>query len=33
MTAYVYFDSRVHAELERRDAPGELPAEIELSGG
>ena len=33
ITAYVYFDSRVHAELEPRDAPGELPAEIELSGG
>jgi hypothetical protein len=33
ITAYVYFDSRVHAELEPRDAPGELPAEIELSSG
>jgi hypothetical protein len=33
MTAYVYFDSRVRAELEPRDAPGEVPAEIELSSG
>ena len=30
-TAYVYFDARARAELERRDAPAELPAEIELS--
>jgi hypothetical protein len=31
MTAYVYFDSRVEAELEPRDDRRELPAEIELS--
>jgi hypothetical protein len=33
MTSYVYFDSRVRAELEPSDAPDELPAEIELSSG
>jgi hypothetical protein len=30
-TAYVYFDARARVELERRDEPAELPAEIELS--
>jgi hypothetical protein len=33
VTTYVYLDSRVRAELEPRDATGELPAEIELSSG
>jgi hypothetical protein len=28
---YVYFDLRTRAELEPREAPAELPAEIELS--
>jgi hypothetical protein len=32
-TAYVYLDARAHVELERRDEPTELPAEIELSTG
>jgi hypothetical protein len=32
-TSYVYFDARVRAELEPREAPAELPAEIELAGG
>jgi hypothetical protein len=32
-TAYVYFDVRARAELEPRDAPAELPAEIDLSAG
>ena len=31
MTTYVYFDSRVRAELEPQEAPDKLPAEIELS--
>jgi hypothetical protein len=31
-TCYVYFDVRVRNELERVEEPGELPAEIELSG-
>src|SRR5262245_37199625 len=30
-TSYVYFDARARVELERRDEPAELPAEIELS--
>jgi hypothetical protein len=30
MTSYVYFDARVRAELEPREAPAELPAEIQL---
>ena len=30
-TTYVYFDARVRAELEPREAPADLPAEIELS--
>jgi hypothetical protein len=30
MTSYVYFDARVRAELEPREVPVELPAEIEL---
>jgi hypothetical protein len=30
-TAYVYFDARVRAELEPRQAPADLPAEIELA--
>jgi hypothetical protein len=30
-TAYVYFDARARVELERRDEPAELPAEIELA--
>jgi hypothetical protein len=30
MTSYVYFDVRVRAELEPREVPAELPAEIEL---
>jgi hypothetical protein len=33
VTTYVYLDSRARAELEPRDAPRELPAEIELSSG
>ena len=33
MTAYVYFDARARWELERREEPAELPAEIELSTG
>jgi hypothetical protein len=33
LTSYVYFDSRVRAELEPEDASEELPAEIELSSG
>jgi hypothetical protein len=30
-TTYVYFDARVRAELEPREAPADLPPEIELS--
>jgi hypothetical protein len=30
-TTYVYFDARVRAELEPREAPADLPAEIELA--
>lgn len=30
VTAYVYFDARTRVELEPVDAPGELPAEIQL---
>ena len=30
-TSYVYFDARARAELERREDPAELPAEIELA--
>jgi hypothetical protein len=30
-TSYVYFDARARVELERRDEPAELPAEIELA--
>jgi hypothetical protein len=33
VTAYVYFDARVRAELGRDQAPAELPAEIEQSTG
>ena len=30
VTSYVYFDARVHGELEPADLPSELPAEIAL---
>ncbi|HEU5064783.1 MAG TPA: hypothetical protein VFT86_02705 [Gaiellaceae bacterium] len=30
-TTYVYFDARVRAELEPKEAPADLPAEIELA--
>jgi cytochrome c biogenesis protein CcdA len=33
ITAFVYFDARARDELERRELPAELPAEIELSSG
>jgi hypothetical protein len=33
VTAYVYFDTRARDELEPREAPAELRAEIELSSG
>jgi hypothetical protein len=32
LSTFVYFDARVRMELEPRDRPAELPAEIELSG-
>ena len=30
-TTYLYFDARVRSELEPREAPADLPAEIELA--
>jgi hypothetical protein len=32
MTSYVYFDALTRFELEQKNEPGELPAEIELQG-